>query len=105
MSEVIELFDGATGLWNVQTETSSYTIDMDKRLAMRVPDTGAGVHPDHAENRVVLSVPLPQDKEWFSFSRLQQCKVGELMYIYEDSRLGSRRSTFVRKIQQVYAND
>ena len=105
MSEVAELFDGATGLWNVQTETSSYVINMDERIAMRVPASGAGIHPDHAENRIVVVNTLPHDNDWFSFTKLEQCEVGKVMYIYEDSRLGKRRSTLVRKIQRVYNNE
>ena len=53
MKEVTELTDDSTGVWNVQTETSSYVIDMDEKRAMRVPYSGAGIHPDHAENRTV----------------------------------------------------
>ena len=99
-----ELTDESTGLWNVQTETSSYLIDMDKRKAMRSPNTGAGIHPDYAENREVYVAKLPQDGDWFSFHTLKQCKVGEFMFIYEGSD-GIRRSTIVCKITQVHFSD
>lgn len=99
-----ELTDESTGLFNVQTETSSYLIDMDKRQAMRSPYTGAGIHPDHAENRAVYVAKFDTDCEWFSFHALKQCKVGELMFIYEGSA-GMRGTTIVRKITQVFQND
>lgn len=105
MSEVTELNDDATGLWNVQTETSSYVINMDERIAMRAPWKGAGIHPDHTENRIVVVNALPHDNDWFSFTKLEKCKIDESMYIYEDSRLGYRKSTLVRKIQRVYNNE
>lgn len=105
MKEVEELTDDMDGLWNVQTETSSYLVDMDKRKAMRSPNTGAGIHPDYAENRIVVVSKLPQDGEWFHFDTLKQCMVGELMFIYQGPGWGMRRSTIVRKIQQVQFND
>lgn len=100
MKEVTELTENDTGMWNVQTETSSYIIDMDNHKAMRMPNTGAGIHPDHAENRVIYVSTLPHDGEWFDFATLKQCTVGELMFIYQ-GRNGMRRSTIVCKIQKV----
>lgn len=104
MKEVKELTDDMDGLWNVQTETSSYLIDMDKRRAMRSPNTGAGIHPDHAENRIVYVSNIRGDGQWFPISTVKQCIVGELMFLYETGA-GMRRSTIVCKIQQVHFSD
>lgn len=105
MKEVDELTNDTKGVWNVQTETSSYILDMDEHMAMRVPNTGAGIHPDHAENRIVVVTELPQDGEWFHFYTLKQCVVGDPMFIYESPSLGTRRSTIVCKITEVHKND
>ena len=101
MKTVKELDDNATGLWNVQTETSSYLIDMDNKRAMRAPYAGAGIHPDHAENRMVYVNNIYGDGEWFPISTIKQCIVGELMFLYQPNA-GMRRSTIVRKISKVY---
>lgn len=99
--EIQELNNGDTGIYNVQTETSSYVIDMDRKRAMRVPYSGAGIHPDHTENRIVHVSDLDGDNDWFSFNTIKQCVVGALMFINQDGA-GMRRSTIVRKISKVY---
>lgn len=99
-----ELTNEDKGLWNVQTETSSYLVDMDNKKAMRSPNTGAGIHPDHAENRVVFVNPIRGDGEWFPMSEIEQCKVGEPMYMYQPGA-GMRSTTIVRKIIRVYQSD
>jgi hypothetical protein len=104
MPELTELTDEAKGLYNVQTETSSYLIDMDEMQAMRSPNTGAGIHPDHAENRIVYVNKIRGDGEWFPISTIKQCIVGILMFIYQPNA-GMRQSTIVCKISQVYFND
>lgn len=103
--EVKELTDDATGNWLVETETSSYLIDMDRHRAMRIPGAGAGIHPDHAENRIVVVSKLEGDNDWFDFAAIKYCAVGDPMLVYEGSARGMRRSTVVCRIRKVHPND
>ena len=105
MKEVNEVTDETTGTWNVQTETSSYILDMDEHKAMRMPNTGAGIHPDHAKNRTIIVTDLRNDGKWFTFARLVQCKVGDIMFMRETLDGECRASTIIRKITKVVAND
>ena len=104
MKKVSELTEAMTGTWNVQTETSSYIIDMDEHKTMRMPNTGAGIHPDHAENRIVVVNAIRGDGEWVHFDTLKQCMVGAIMLIYRYPN-GLDHSTIVCKITKVASND
>ena len=105
MKEITDLTGQESGMWFIQTETSSYTIDLDKHMAMRTPYDGLGIHPDHAKGWKVIVNKLPNDKEWFHFNTIEQCIVGYPMFLYESPAAGMWRSTLVRKITKVVKSD
>lgn len=96
------LEDSSTGVWLVRTETSAYRLDLDARLASRLP--GDGVTPDSDE---VFVAALRKDGLVWSLDELVHCSIGEPMVILahgisDDPDVSTvRRTTFVQSIEPV----
>lgn len=99
----MQTLDGVnSGIYKVSTETSSYVINFNKKIAKRIPGDGLGVDPSNTG--AVSLTSLRKDNEWFKFIEVS-ATVGSIMHIVcmaiADSDYTWRRSTIVRKIEKV----
>lgn len=108
MSEEIKTLEGvSSGVWNVYTETSMYTIDLDKKLGRREPGKGLGAaSPSHNQN--MQAEQMRADGDWFEIVALF-CEVGPAMSILCNGLVPAdiytmRQTTWVRKIEKVQGN-
>jgi hypothetical protein len=87
----IDINDGSS--YEVVTESSSYILNLDDKLAIRVPGK-------EAEN-------LRKDREWFRIHKILSCEIGKPMILLcseINDRLDvftTRRSTHVIKITEL----
>lgn len=91
------------GAWRVTTaSTTTYLIDLDRRLVARHPETGAGNGASPSRPGVPVRV-LPFDGEWTDLVGLVQCRLGRPLVILDDRRFGPgyRISTPVTGIETV----
>lgn len=102
-TEVTSLEGISEGVWNVYTETSRYTIDLDNRRGMREPGKGVGASASRQGN--LNAIDLRADGEWFQL-RGVFCEVGPGMSlicegIAEADIFTLRSTTRVRRIEKV----
>lgn len=102
-TEVTSLEGISEGVWNVYTETSRYTIDLDNRRGMREPRKGLGASDDRSSR--LNATDLRADGEWFRIKGVF-CEVGPGMSlicegIAEADIFTLRSTTFVKRIEKV----
>jgi hypothetical protein len=104
MSDEVTTLDGISeGVWNVYTETSMYTIDLDKKLGRREPGKGAGGVGPH--NPSLKAEQLRADGEWFKIVGIF-CEVGPGMSLVCEGIAQAdiytlRQTTWVQRIEKV----
>ena len=97
------LEDGDLGVWEVQSETSVYLVDLQGRRLKRIPGAVAGSHLAGDGVWVELRA-LPRDGEWESLEVLIECRVGAgllALVRHSDGFRGWRRSTLVQRIRRL----
>lgn len=91
-----------TGVYQVTTETSSYIINLNKKIAKRIPGAGDGKDPN-TNGDVKVSL-LRKDNEWFEIIDVD-ATVGQIMNLtckaIVDYDYTWRRTTVVRKIKKI----
>lgn len=91
-----------SGRWQVTTETSTYLLDLEERLATRVPDAGAGPPPGLAGPPIAS---LRRDHEPVRIVEVVTCTIGAplrlLLDIRRDGIFTVRTSTIVRDIRKL----
>lgn len=75
---VDELTSTTTGCWHVMTETATYMVDLDRRVAVRQP--GQGVPPG-GDGLPATVAALRRDGQQFTIVRVVTCRVGERMVL------------------------
>ena len=97
------LEDGDLGVFEVQSETSAYLVDLQGRRLKRIPGAVAGSHL--ADDGVWVELrALPGDGEWESLEVLIECRVGVgllALVRHGDGFRGWRRSTLVQRIRKL----
>lgn len=101
--EVLSLEGISEGVWNVYTETSRYTIDLDNGRGMREPRKGLGASGNRLSK--LHAADLKADGEWFRIKGIF-CEVGPGMSlicegIAEADIFTLRSTTFVQRIEKV----
>ena len=102
MSSDNRLTDSDNGVWEVVTETSTYELDLDRKVGRRFP--GRGVTSLAPE---LFISALEHDGEEWEIVTLLQCAIGEPMHIvaigidHEGMHETARRSTMVRAIKSL----
>lgn len=96
----------AHGVWQVTTEVSIYLIDLDRRIAMRIPGAGGDPHvaPDGA---FVIVNQVRGDREWMPIDQVVACRVGDPLVLActaPDGHPYLRWSTYVQAIRPANAN-
>lgn len=90
------------GVYQVTTETSSYIINLNKKIAKRIPGAGDGKDPN-TNGDVKVSL-LRKDNEWFELIDVD-ATVGQTMNLtckaIVDYDYTWRRTTVVRKIKKI----
>jgi len=105
MSDEVTTLDGISeGVWNVYTETSMYTIDLDKKLGRREPGKGLGA-ASASHNQNMQAAEMRADGEWFKVVGVY-CEVGPGMTIICEGIAKAdiytlRQTTWVQRIEKV----
>jgi hypothetical protein len=98
---VDELTNTTTGCWHVMTETATYMVDLDRRVAVRQPGHGA---PPGGDELPAIVAALRRDGQEFTVVRVVTCRVGERMVLIgyginaDPSFVTHRETTIVQSI-------
>lgn len=101
--EVVSLKGISEGMWKVYTETSAYLMDLDNKLAMRLPGEGVA-QSDEAE-----LAHLRGDGDWFTVHGFA-CEIGMVMTLICEGIAPSdiytfRQTTLVKRIEKVDSDE
>lgn len=92
------------GRWQLDTETSTYLVDLDQQVVVRVPDAGVGTHPSQRIPARVTA--LERDHEAVPLLAIGPVIEGDLcrmmLKLGADSDVVTHRvTTVVRRVQRL----